>query len=400
MQTNNKERTDKQGKKLQRRYDIDWLRVLVMLAVFFFHCARFFGGGTWHLNNDTQSIVALLFIGWLDVWFMPLFFLLSGVGAWHTLYYRNAGEYLKRRVQRILIPLYTIGLFFLLPPQFFFELFSNHGYTGTFWGMLPRYFQSLLHFSVTWPGGLLPLPFSGHLWFLQYLFLVSLIALPLLHYLKSENGWRFMDRLAGWSERQGGIFIFLIPVLLIRIGMRSIFLGEHTWADFFEFYTYFVIGYIITTDKRFTISIKKHGWFCMVMGLIGFGGEVFFVLGLDYNYTKGEPFSLIFTLFETIMGISRWSWMVFVLSLGANYFNFKNKFLVYANEAVLPFYIFHQTIILCVGWYVIPLNVGILIKYGIIAVVSFLVIMALYGLLVKPFNTTRFFFGMQPIHRR
>ncbi len=39
----------------ERRWDIDWLGVLVMLAVFFFHCARFFGGGTWHLNNAEQS---------------------------------------------------------------------------------------------------------------------------------------------------------------------------------------------------------------------------------------------------------------------------------------------------------------------------------------------------------
>jgi peptidoglycan/LPS O-acetylase OafA/YrhL len=33
----------KGGKILQeRRYDIDWLRVLAMMMVFFFHCARFF----------------------------------------------------------------------------------------------------------------------------------------------------------------------------------------------------------------------------------------------------------------------------------------------------------------------------------------------------------------------
>lgn len=48
----------------KRRYAIDWLRVRVMLAVFFFHCARFFGGATWHLNNAEQSFGALVFIGW------------------------------------------------------------------------------------------------------------------------------------------------------------------------------------------------------------------------------------------------------------------------------------------------------------------------------------------------
>jgi peptidoglycan/LPS O-acetylase OafA/YrhL len=75
----------------ERRYDIDWLRVLVMLAVFFFHCARFFGGPTWHLNNSEESIVPLVFMGWLDMWFMPLFCLLSGVGSWYALRSRNNG---------------------------------------------------------------------------------------------------------------------------------------------------------------------------------------------------------------------------------------------------------------------------------------------------------------------
>ena len=63
--------------------------------------------------------------------------------------------------------------------------------------------------------------------------------------------------------------------------------------------------------------------------------------------------------------------------------------------AVLPFYILHQTVILCVGWFVIRWNIGILPKYLIIAVVSFALIMAVYELLVSHFNFVRFFFGMR-----
>jgi glucan biosynthesis protein C len=380
----------------ERRYDIDWLRVLVMLAVFFFHCARFFGGGTWHLNNEKESIVALLFIGWLDMWFMPLFCLLSGVGSWYALRSRTNGQYLLERVKRILVPLYTVGLFLLLPPQFYFEIFSNAGYRGAFLEMLPRYFSGLRHFSLDWPGGLLPLSFSGHLWFLQYLFLISLVALPLLRYLRSEQGLRLIDKLAGWCDRRGGIFLFLIPLILVRIVLKSVFWGEHTWADFFEFVVFFVIGYILPADTRFTESLKKHGWICLILGIAGFGGEALYVLGLGYNYPGGEPFSLMFVLFETVMAVGRWSWMVFVLSLGAKYLNFKHKVLAYGNEAVLPFYIFHQTIILCVGWSVIRRNIGILPKYLIIVVVSFVLIMTLYELLVRRFNIVRFFFGMRP----
>ena len=380
----------------ERIYDIDWLRVLVMLAVFFFHCARFFGGGTWHLNNSQESFVALLFIGWLDMWFMPLFFLLSGVGSWYALGSRSNGQYFLERVKRILVPIYTVGLFLLLPPQFYFEIFSNAGYRGSFWEMLPRYFSELGHFSFTWPGGLLPLPFSGHLWFLQYLFLISLVVFPLMRYLRSEQGFRLIDALAGWCHRRGGILLFLIPVILVRIGLGSVYLGEHTWTDFFGFAVFFVIGYILPADRRFTESIKKNSWICLALGFVGFGGQGYFILGLGYNYPGGEPFSLPFVLFEIVRSIGRWSWIVFVLSLGAKYLDFNNKVLGYGNEAVLPFYIFHQTIILCVGWFVIRWNIGISTKYLIIAVVSFALIMVLYELLVRRFNMVRFFFGMRP----
>ncbi len=384
---------------MERRYDIDWLRVLIMLAVFFFHCARFFGGGTWHLNNEKESIVALVFIGWLDMWFMPLFFLLSGSGSWYSLRSRTNGQYLLERVKRLLVPLYTVGLFLLLPPQFYFDIFSDTGYRGTFWAMLQHYFSRLGHFSFDRPGSLLPLPLSGHLWFLQYLFLISLVTLPLLRYLRSKQGLHLIDKLAEWCERRGGIFIILIPLVLVRIGLRSVSIfcwGFHTWADFFEFVLFFVIGYILPADTRFTQSIKKHGGICLALGLAGSGAEAIFVLILGYNYPGGEPFSLTFVLFETIMGIGRWSWIVFVLGLGAKYLNFKNAVLDYGNEAVLPFYISHQTIILCIGWFVIPWDIGILSKYLIIVVVSFSLIMVLYDLFVRRFNVVRLFFGMRP----
>jgi hypothetical protein len=122
---------------------------------------------------------------------------------------------------------------------------------------------------------------------------------------------------------------------------------------------------------------------------------------LNYNYANlhhpgGEPFSLMYVIFNATMGIAGWSWVAFMLSLGARYLNVKNKLVTYGNEAVLPFYIFHQNIILCVGWFVIRWNMNILSKYLIIAVISFILIIVLYEMLVRPFNVMRFLFGMRP----
>jgi hypothetical protein len=291
-----------------------------------------------------------------------------------------------------------------MPPQAYFEAVTNRGYTGTFWEYLPGYFSSLpadiLRIApreFQSPMFLVPFGFSGHLWFLQYLFIISLATLPLLLYLKTEPGQRWIERLAGWTDRRGGIFLFAIPLALVLICLRFLFLGR-SWADFLWYAIYFLIGYIVAANRRFTESIKRHGWVCLPLWIVGFyGGIAPIALVLGYDPTPGnELFSLTYVLFQSVWSITSWSAVVFMLSLGAKHLKLTNEVLVYANEAVLPFYLFHQTIILCVGWFVIRWNMGILPKFLVIAVVSFPLILALYQLLVKRFNVVRFLFGMRP----
>lgn len=116
------------GKKIfmkERRYDIDWVRVVATLAVFVFHSGLFFDKLDWHLKNAQQSLFLTVFVAFLDLWMMPLLFLLSGLGAWYSLKFRSSGQYLLERIKRLLIPLYTVGAFILLPPQFYFELVTH-----------------------------------------------------------------------------------------------------------------------------------------------------------------------------------------------------------------------------------------------------------------------------------
>jgi surface polysaccharide O-acyltransferase-like enzyme len=153
----------------------------------------------------------------------------------------------------------------------------------------------------------------------------------------------------------------------------------------------------MAADKRFTRAFKRHQWVCLALWIIGFfGGGGLFVLALGYDPMPGnEPFSLMYVLYQIIWSIASLSAVVFMLSLGAKYMNFNHKILAYGNEAVLPFYLFHQTIILIVGFFVIRLNYGIIPKSLIVTMISFSFILILYELLVKPFNVVRSFFGMR-----
>ena len=97
----------------------------------------------------------------------------------------------------------------------------------------------------------------------------------------------------------------------------------------------------------------------------------------------------------TLKALLAWCWIITILGLGSRFLNFNNRFLGYASEAVLPFYILHQTIIIIVGYYVVQWSLSTAPKFFIVVGLSFVAIMAIYDLLVRRINILRFLFGMR-----
>lgn len=382
----------------ERRYDIDWLRVLAIVMVFFFHNARFYDPYPWHVKNAEQSFGMFLFVALLRAWIMPLFFLLSGVGSWYALKSRTAGKYLGERVLRLLVPLYTVGIFILLPPQLYWDRLTNKQFSGSFLEFYPSFFK-YFNFDLLPP---FVLPWSGHLWFLIFLFSISLFCLPLMIFLKSESGKRVIVKLARWGDRRGGIFLLLVPLFLVQACLRGFFQGDHTFADLVYYLMCFLMGYILPADERFTGSLKRHAWICLPLALTGFVTLGGLVLGLGYEPLPGQGFSplWLYLLFQFVMSVQTLCWIVFIVGMGAEYLNFHNRVLGYCNEAVLPFYILHQTLILFVGGYVVQWNTAVAVKFLVISVTSFILIMAAYELLIRRLNWMRFLFGMRPNKRK
>lgn len=382
----------------ERRVEIDWLRIIAMLAVFIFHCTRFFDPHGWHLKNAEQSSALFrVTISLIMPWIMELFFLVSGFGAWYALKSRTAGRFLLERVKRLLIPLYTVGLFILLPPQFYFDQATNSGYSGAFIEILPAYFTHFRPPGITKWFEMLPLPFAGHLWFLECLFLISLFTLPLLLWLKNDRGRQWITTLADWSNRPGGLFLFAIPLLLTRILSGGFLQAQSCWGGFVWYLIYFVMGYVIAAEKRFTEAFRKSAPICLVLWLASAVLHLYLLMDiLNYSLSPHQHMSFMYTLFQCTWTINGWSAVALLIGFGAVYLKSENRVLDYGNEAVLPFYLIHQTIILCVGYFVIKWDMGILSKFLIITPISLILVLAPYELLVRRFNAMRFLFGMNP----
>lgn len=374
-----------------RRHDIDWLRVLAMLGVFLFHCARFFDPVDWHIKDADRSDVAFAFVAFLSVWLMPLLMLVAGAGSWFALQSRSGGSYILERAKRLLVPLYTVGFLVLVPPQYYWEQVTH----GRFGGSLLEFYPSFLRTLQLRPGKDFLNFWSGHVWFLRFLFLYSLLALPLLLCLRSEAGRRWILRLGGWCDRPGGILLFVFPLALVHAGLRPLGSGDHDIDQFAYLLVFFISGYVLLADVHFTRAIQRAGRICLLLGAASFVCLGYIVLGRGYEGWRHPDYSLQCVAFHVAGSLCTWCWIVFFLDLASRRLNFGSRLLSYANEAVLPFYLLHQTVILAVGWYVVPWRASMVLKYAVIASASFVAIMALYELAIRRASVCRVLFGMR-----
>ena len=85
----------------RRRYDLDWLRVLAVLVLVPYHTARIFDiWEPFYAENEWAStVLTYTFVGAVNPWHMPLFFLLAGAATWFALHFRSGGQYLNKEVR-------------------------------------------------------------------------------------------------------------------------------------------------------------------------------------------------------------------------------------------------------------------------------------------------------------
>jgi len=91
-----------------------------------------------------------------------------------------------------------------------------------------------------------------------------------------------------------------------------------------------------------------------------------------------------------------WFLIMAILGFARKHLNFSNRFLKYTTEAVYPFYILHQTIIVATGYYIVQRHIPSAIKFLLLVVCCFASIGILYHFIIKRFLLTRILYGLKP----
>ena len=376
---------------MSRRYYLDWLRVCAMLGVFLFHALDVFNEADFVIKNAERSVAITVFEGFLFPWGMPLFFLIAGASAWLALQRRTPGQYARERFSRLLIP-FVVGSILLSPIQLYLE-WIHKLQTGVLQG-------SFQEFLTTLPVGLAPRFFGAvgyHLWFVGFLFSFALLTLPLFRWLKGESGKRIISRLAELCEHRGAILLFILPLAVVRLGLHSFFPYEHDWADFFFLMSFFLLGYVLFADERFTQAIRRDWPIMLTVGIAAFLAAVAIIFATGEFNMEAAPRTLADLIWWGLVTVCSWCWTAFMLFVGMRFLDFSNKWLQRGQEAVVPFYVLHQPVIVVIAFFVVQWEASLLVKLLAVVLTSFVVTIGLYELIIKRVSSLRTLFGMKSL---
>lgn len=372
-----------------RLYYLDWLRVIAIVGVFLFHAVHPFDLNDWHIKNAELSMTVTVILGLLFPWGMPFFFLIAGTGSWFALRRRSGRQYVGERVSRLLIP-YITGAILLWPIMVYFQwrhLLERGLWSGSYLDFV------LIHragFSPMWFGEI-----GFHLWFLGFLFCFSVLGLPLFLWLKGASGQAWLARLAGLCSHRGGILVFILPLLLVRLLLQPFVPQEHDWADFFSLMALFVCGFILYAHEGFARAIRRDWPILLVSAIVTSAGWAYLALTTENFEIEAPARSVRQLLIWAFITANAWCWSTFMLFVGMRFLDFTNKWLAYAQEAVLPFFLLHQPVIIVIAYFVVQWDAGIFPKLVTVVVSSFLVTLALYEFVIRRVGFVRTVFGMK-----
>ena len=370
-------------KTIQRRYDLDWLRVFGILTVFIYHSARFFNLEDWHIKNPTTYLGMEVWEIMLANWMMPLMFAISGASLFFALGRGSVGKFIKDKVLRLVVPLVMLGMVIFGSWQIYLERLTHGEISGSFFEFIPQYFQPGIFDTA-----------GVHLWYLKMLFSFSLISLPLFLWLKRGSGQRLLVRLGDLLASRGAVYLLALPTILFLILTdRESYWGGLRWGggSILTHATFFVSGFLIVSHEGLPKNIQRFRWLSLASGMVLLAA-MFSLLMAFGEPAFGTP---LYAPAFTLWGLSSWCWVLTILGFSMKHLNSNKSLLSYTNEAVLPFYILHQPVLLSVGYFVVQWAIPDFMKWIIIFASSFAVIMTIYEFVVRRVNAIRFLFGMK-----
>ena len=381
-----------------RLHYIDWLRVLAVFGVFVYHSLQPFSTDDWHVKNRQVSPAIGDVISFIDPWGVAFFFLVAGASSFLALRWRTAGQYVRERLLRLLLPL-TVAYLVLSPVQAFIEEQFFHRYNGSFVSGLPLFFQKVyaeLPDTIVHP---LLVDRTYHLWFVVFLLWFALLGLPLFLWLRAPRRRALLEWLGEHAGWRGATLALCVPLTIPALAVLPLFPASEDWGTFVYLFGFFVAGYVLMSDARLMAAIRRD--VMVALGVAVLVDAAMLLTGVPSfiaSWEKAPSYSFAYAVSWMLVGLQAWAWVMFLLGVGMRARALARPLPRTMSAAAMPFFIVHQPVILAIAFFVVRWDAGIFPKWAVIAVSAF-VVSALLAIALARLPVISTLFGVKPAIR-
>lgn len=333
---------------MDRHYGMDWLRIGAFGLLILYHIGMFFVPWPWHVKTAQPLDWAELPMLATNAWRLPLLFLVSGFATAAVLGKSpGMGAFLGNRTARLLVPTLFAAIV-IIPPQPWVELIAQHGYRHGF-----AHFWANDYFRFGMLDGIV-LPTWQHLWFVVYLWAYTLVlaAILVLTPARARSSFaRFADDLPS------GPGLLLVPLAWLAVHMAVSWPGAEPthalvddWSAHRMYFPAFAFGFFLADAPGTWAAVRRWWKAAAVLAILAYAAIAAILASWITGTLAPTELRLPFAAARLVMG---WAAIVALIGLADRYWNRDHPLRGTLTEAVFPFYIIHQTIIVLAGWWLL-----------------------------------------------
>lgn len=346
----------------QRLVELDWLRVLVFGLLILYHTGMLYAEGWgWHYKSTYSSKLLTNLMLWSNQWRMSLLFLISGAAISFLLATQPWGRFIRKRIPLLLLPL-LFGMLVIVVPQVYVEA-NSKGLIDCpdYWHFWHIYLdQTSVEFAPYKTLGKMHLTWN-HLWFLPYILAYTIILWAVYTLINSRRCtpiWQWL------SERTSSRIVIIVPITLFYFIGWWLYDKHPTthnfvqdWYNHARSFLCFVLGFVLVRIPQVWSKFAALRWYLLPAALTSYVYALFAFNGgsLGDGVIAKELSGLIWSA-------NAWLWILAIIAWAQHWFTFSNPLLKYLNSGIYCFYIFHQTLIISIAYFVVPHRLGAIVE--------------------------------------
>lgn len=339
---------------------MDWLRIGAFGVLILYHVGMVFVPWGYHAKTAQPIDWVSLPMLFANPWRLTLLFVVSGYAS-RALWAKSsgAGGFIVNRSWRLIVPL-LFGVAVIVPPQLWVELRTQWTYGFDYWTFWTRHYWYFGDF------GPMVLPNWNHLWFVGYLYLYTLALVGLVSLPGGAAAQRAFDRIFA------GTRVLWLPTTWLLMTQVVVF---QRWSDSHDvihdgvahlaYFPAFLFGFALAGSPAVMAWIARLWQPALGLALAGYA----ITAAIDIAYPGRTPW-LASRVMLAARYIQAWMMIAALIGIAETYLNRDHRWRAMLTEAIFPFYLIHQTIIVVAMYWLLKLALPAWVEFAILVPVT------------------------------